>query len=149
MAYYTTQLTGSQFRGGFEPELIDGQPIHVLGYVILPVLLLHVRLQYRVHFLRMGEPEEHQEQNKGADQLKRSALYGHVLGKLYITLKDYHLVNPHKNCTNSQVLGGYCEALKEAPEPACHGCGLSLGPLNTNQFRCAASNKNIDNLRFF
>lgn len=54
-------LTGSQFRGGFETKLIDRQPMDVLGYIILPVLLLHVHPQDSIHFFGMGETEQHQE----------------------------------------------------------------------------------------
>lgn len=54
-------LTGSQFRSGFKTKLIDRQPMDVLGYIILPVLLFHVYPQDSVHFFGMGQTEQHQE----------------------------------------------------------------------------------------
>lgn len=69
-------LTRRQFSRRFEPELINRQPVHVLGYIILLLLLLgHVRPQQRIHVLGMPEAQEHEEQDKGAHQLK----WGHNL----------------------------------------------------------------------
>lgn len=70
-------LTRRQFSRRFEPELINRQPVHVLGYIIL--LLGHIRPQQRIHVLGMPETQEHEEQDKGAHQLKLHS-YIFVLG---------------------------------------------------------------------